>query len=143
MTTIRKFVYTAVLAVTALNIAPSSALAEQPAHGKFTLKHDVLWGTAKVPAGEYEFSYDPNALSPVLTITKVSGTRASYMVLIPASAASKVSDENQLLLETRVDGSYVSALRLPQSGVTLYFAVPSRSGKHMAKSATTVAAAGQ
>jgi len=143
MTTIRKFVYTALLAISALNIAPSLAAAEQATHGKFTLKHDVLWGTAKVPAGDYEFSYDPLAVSPVLTIIKMSGVRASYMVLIPASGASKASDANQLLLETRADGSYVSALRLPQSGVTLYFAVPSHAVKQMAKSATTGAAAGQ
>jgi len=143
MTTIRKFVYTALLAVSALNIAPTVAAAEQAAHGKFTLKHDVLWGTAKVPAGDYEFSYDPLAISPVLTITKMSGTRASYMVLIPASGVSKPSDANQLLLETSVDGSYVSAMRLPLSGVTLYFSVPSHSAKQMAKTPTTVASAGR
>jgi hypothetical protein len=143
MTTIRKFVCAALLAVTALNIAPNLAAAEQPAHGKFTLKHDVLWGSAKVPAGDYEFSYDPLALSPVLTITRVSGARASYMVLIPASGVSKASDANQLLLETSADGSYVSAMCLPQSGVTLYFTVPSRTTKQLTKSATTIAAAGQ
>jgi len=143
MTTIRKFVYTALLAVTALNIAPTRAAAEQAAHGKFTLKHDVLWGTAKVPAGDYEFSYDPVAVSPVLTITKVSGARASYMVLIPACGVSKASDANQLLLETSADGSYVRAMRLPLSGVTLYFTVPSHSAKQMAKTPTTVASAGQ
>ena len=143
MTTIRKFVYTALLAVTALNISPALAAAEQAARGKFTLKHDVIWGTAKVPAGDYEFSYDPLAISPVLTITKMSGARTSYMVLIPASGVSKSSDANQLLLETSADGSYVSALRLPLSGVTLYFSVPAHSTKQMAKAPTTVASAGQ
>ena len=59
MTTIRKFVYAAVLAATAMNFAPSLAAAQEPAHGKFTLKHNVNWSNAVVPAGDYEFSYDP------------------------------------------------------------------------------------
>ena len=43
MITIRKFVYAALLVATTLNIAPSMAAAEAPAHGKFTLAHDVRW----------------------------------------------------------------------------------------------------
>ena len=52
MNTVRKFVYAALLVAAALHFAPSSAAAEEPAHGKFTLKHDVNWGNAVVPAGE-------------------------------------------------------------------------------------------
>ena len=82
MTTIRKFVYAALLAVTAMNFAPSLAAAQEPAHGKFTLKHNVNWGNAVVPAGDYEFSYDPYQSKPVLTLSKLSGTRAGYMLLV-------------------------------------------------------------
>jgi hypothetical protein len=53
MTLIRKFAYATLLALTALNFAPSLASAQEPARGKFTLTHEVHWGDAKVPAGDY------------------------------------------------------------------------------------------
>jgi hypothetical protein len=82
MTTIRKSVYAALLAVTAMSFAPSLAAAQEPAHGKFTLKHNVSWGNAAVPAGEYEFSYDPYQSAPMLVLSKISGARAGFMLLV-------------------------------------------------------------
>jgi hypothetical protein len=143
MTTIRKFVYAALLAVTAISFAPSLAAAQEPAHGKFTLKHNVSWGNAAVPAGDYEFSYDPYQSSPVLTLSKLSGTRAGYMLLVVTAESSKPSDSNQLLLETTADGSYVSAMELAECGMTLHFSVPSHALKQMAKAVPPVAPSGQ
>jgi hypothetical protein len=142
MTTIRKFVYATLLAAAALNIAPALASAEEPARGKFTLTHDVRWGTAKVPAGEYEFSYDPDSLTPVLTLKKIDGVRTGFMLLVTTTNESKPSDLSRLMLESTPDGSYVTAMQLPDCGMTLHFTVPSHAEK-MAKAATTVAAAGQ
>jgi hypothetical protein len=142
MTTIRKFVYAALLAVTTLNITPRLA-AEAPAHGKFTLAHDVRWGNAAVPAGDYEFSYDPYVKSPILTLTRISGPRASYMLLILSAEDSRAADSNRLVLETVADGSYVSTMELAECGMKLYFSVPSRSAKQMTKAVTTVASSGQ
>ena len=59
MTSIRKFAYATLLAFTTLNFAPSLASAQE-ARGKFTLTHDVYFGSIKVSAGEYEFSFDPD-----------------------------------------------------------------------------------
>jgi hypothetical protein len=143
MTTIRKFVYAILLAATTLNFAPSMAAAEAPAHGKFTLTHDVRWGNARVPAGDYEFSYDPYVKSPILTLTKVNGARASYMLLVLSAEDSKAADSNRLVLETVADGSYVSTMELAECGMTLYFSVPSHPVKQMAKAGMTVASSGQ
>ncbi|HXJ90555.1 MAG TPA: hypothetical protein VMS18_27345 [Candidatus Binatia bacterium] len=143
MITIRKFAYAAVLAVSALTLASNAAVAEAPAHGKFTLAHDVRWGNALVPAGDYEFSYDPYVKSPILTLTKVSGTRASYMLLVLSAEDSKATNSNRLVLETVADGNYVSTMELAECGMTLYFTVPSHPAKQMAKTATTVASSGQ
>lgn len=142
MTTIRKVVYTAVLALSAATLTPSLAAAEAPAHGKFTLTHNVRWGNALVAAGDYEFSYDPYAKSPILTLTRMSGSRASYMLLVVSAEDSKATDSNRLLLETAADGSYVSTMELAECGVKLYFNMPSHPLKQMAK-ATTVASSGQ
>jgi hypothetical protein len=143
MNTIRKFVYAALLAMTAMSFMPSQAMAEEPAHGKFTLTHNVHWGNAMVPAGDYEFSYDPYQSKPVLTLTKLSGTRAGFMLLVTNLEASKSSDSNQLLLETIGDGSYVSTMQLAGCGMTLHFNVPSHPLKQMAKAAPSVATSGQ
>jgi len=143
MTTIRKLFYAALLAATALNFAPSLAAAQEPAHGKFTLKHNVNWGNAVVPAGDYEFYYDPYQSSPVLTLTKLSGSRAGFMLLVTNFEDSKGSDSNQLLLETIAEGSYVSAMQLAKCGMVLHFNVPSHPLKQMAKAIPTSAPSGQ
>jgi hypothetical protein len=143
MTTIRKFVYTALLAATAMNFAPSLAVAQEPVHGKFTLKHNVSWGNAAVPAGDYEFSYDPYQSTPVLVLSKLSGTRAGFMLLVTGSEGRKPSDSNQLLLETVADSSYVSTMQLAECGMTLHFNVPSHPLKQMAKAVPAAAPSGQ
>ena len=143
MTTIRKFVYAALLAVSAVSVTPGLAAAEASAHGKFTLTHNVRWGNALVAAGDYEFSYDPYAKSPILTLTTMNGSRASYMLLVLSAEDSKATDSNRLLLETSADGSYVSTMELAQCGIKLYFTVPSHPLKQMAKVATTVGSSGQ
>lgn len=140
MTTIRKFAYAAMLAVTALSYAPNLACAQEPAHGKFTLAHDVLWEAAKLPAGDYEFSYDPNMVAPVLRLTKLSGRRAGFMLLVTATEASEASDLSRLNIESSPEGSYVRAMRLPASGMTLLFKAPQHAVQ-MAKAATAAAAA--
>jgi hypothetical protein len=143
MTTVRKFVYAALLAASALSCTPSAMAAEEPAQGKFTLLHDVHWGNALVPAGDYEFSYDPYQPSAVLTLTKLSSARAGFMVLVTSAEPSKSSDSNQLLLETVAEGKYVSAMQLAACGVTLHFMVPSHPLKQMAKVTPTHAPSGQ
>lgn len=144
MTSIRKFAYAALLAVTSLNFAPNLASAQEPARGKFTLTHEVRWGTAKVPAGDYEFSYDPSRVVPVLSLRKTSGTRAGFIVIVPTTEDSKPSDLSRIVLESSPEGIYVSAMRLPESGMTLLFHAPQHSAERkVAKAANTAAASGQ
>ena len=144
MKTIRNYVYAALLAVSALNFAPSLASAQEPAHGKFTLTHEVHWGNAKLAAGDYAFSFDPDNGSRMLSLSKLSGARTGYMVLVPDTEDTKPSDQSRLILEATPDGSYVSAMQLPEFGMTLHFTVPSHTPeRQIAKAATTAAASGQ
>lgn len=124
MTTFRKFVYAALLAATSLTFTPSLASAQERAHGNFTLTHDVRWQSALVPAGDYRFSLDSDGASGMLTLTKLSGSRTGFMFMVHDTNESKPSGINQLILKTTTDGSYVSAMQLPEFGVTLNFAVP-------------------
>ena len=142
MTSIRKFAYAALLAFTTLNFTPCLASAQQAARGKFTLTHEVHWGNANVPAGDYEFSYDPDGNARMLSLNKRSGNRTGYLLIVASSEDTKASDLSRLILETKFGGSYVSALQLPEFGMTLHFSVPSHSAeKQIAKVATTTVVA--
>jgi len=144
MISIRKFAYAALLAAAALNLAPSLASAQEPARGKFTLTHDVRWGTARVPAGEYAFSFNTEGFSPVLMLSKINGAPAGYMVLVSMTEEIKTSSINELELETNSDGSYVSAMQLPEFGMTLHFRVPTATAeKQIARAVTTASASAQ
>ncbi len=143
MKSLRNLGYAALLAATILNYAPTLASAEEPSRGHFKLTHEVRWENAVIPAGEYAFSYDPDSLAPVLTITKVDGPRASFMLMVPAKDESSKKESNVLVLESTAAGSYVSALKLAESGVTLHFWVPRPAEKELAKAATAGPISGQ
>ena len=143
MTSIRKFAYATLLALTTLSFMPSLASAQQ-ARGKFTLTHDVHFGTTKVPAGEYAFSFDPDTPSRMLRLTKLSGGRAGYLLLVPATGDAKSTDLSRLVLAVTPDGSYVTTMQLPAVGITLEFMVPPHATeKQMAKATTSAMASGQ
>ena len=140
MTSIRKFAYATLWTVTALNFAAGLASAQEPAHGKFTLTHDVRWENAKIPVGDYEFSFDPGAASHMMYLTKLSGSRASFLLMVPNTEDAKPTDQSRLILETTPNSSYVSAMQLPEFGMTLNFAVPAHTEKQIAKAATSASA---
>lgn len=144
MSNIRKFVYAALLALTTMNLAPALASAEEVAHGRFTLTHDVHWEGAIIPAGEYHFSLDSDGAPRMLTLSSLSGRRVGFLLMVHDSDDAKPSDRNQLVLQSTPEGSYVSAMELPEFGLTLNFKVPTkapRMEKQIAKAATAGAAA--
>jgi hypothetical protein len=143
MTSIRRYICAALLVTATLCYAPSRAAAQQPARGTFTLTHEVHFGAARIPAGDYKFSYDPEGTTPVLNLSKMNGPRAAFMVLVPVVEDSRLSEESKLLLESTPAGSYVNALQLPQCGMTLRFAVPSHFSEKQVAKAVTTASAGQ
>jgi len=142
MTTIRKFIYASLLALTTLSLAPSLAAAGQPVQGKFTLAHEVRWQNAVLPAGEYRFSFDPGSTGSMLLLSKVSGDRRSFMLLVSNAEEARPASVNQLVLEATPAGSYVSEFQLPEYGMTLHFRVPSQTGEKQAAAAAATAAAG-
>jgi hypothetical protein len=144
MKNIRNYVYAAILAASALNLSPSLASAQEHARGKFTLMREVHMGNAKLPAGEYEFSFDPGSGSSMLNLSKISGNLARFIVLVPDMEEAKPSDRSRLVLESTPDGTYVSAIQLPEFGMSLYFTVPSHpTERQIARAATTAVVPGQ
>jgi hypothetical protein len=135
MKSIHRFVYAAVLTVCALNFAPSLASA-QDAGGTFTLTHEVHWQNAIVPAGKYRFTIAADGPSELLTLSKISGSGAGFMILVTDTEASHPSDQSRLVALNRPGGSFVSTMQLPEFGITLHFAVPAEA-RELAQSAAT------
>jgi hypothetical protein len=141
MKSIRNYAYASLLALTALNVVPSPASAQEAAHGKFTLTHDVRWQNAVVPAGDYQFSYNEEAAPRLLMLNKLNGSRTGFMLLVRDSEDAKPTDLSRLILQTTADGTYVSAMQLPEFGVTLHFRVPSATAeRRIAKAVPTTMA---
>lgn len=135
-----KFVYAAALTLSALNFAPSLASAQEAA-GSFTLGHEVHWQNAIVPAGKYGFNIEVSGAPTLLTLRKVDGRGAGFMMLVTDTEATQPSESGQLMLVSRPAGSFVSAMQLPEFGVTLHFAVPAATGELAKAVATTTASA--
>jgi hypothetical protein len=132
MKSIRKLTYAAVLTLSALNFVPSLASAQDEG-GSFTLAHDVHWQNVVVPAGDYRFTLQPRGPLEMLTLTKLSGKAASFMLFANVTEAAARSKAGRLVIQSEFGESYVSAMDLPQFEVTLHFAAPANSGKEVAE----------
>jgi hypothetical protein len=124
MTSIRRFVFAAALTLTAFSFAPSLASAQE-SRGRFVLAHEVHWQKTVVPAGEYEFSFRPNGPTEMLFVRKLSSSGPGFLMLVNDVTETRPSGTDHLLLVPREGKSFVSAMDLPEAGVTLHFAVPS------------------
>lgn len=138
MNKFRKFAYAALLAFTTLTFDPSPAAAQDIAYGRFTLTHEVHWQNTIVPAGEYRFSVEGEGPSSVLVLSKLDGRRAGFL-LTAQNTDDRMAGPNRLVMESTSHGSYVTAMRLPEFGLTLHFAAPS--AKLLARAGTGAEAA--
>ena len=57
--------------------------------------------------------------------------------MVRDSEEAKPTDVSRLLVQTSTEGSYVSAMQLPEFGVTLQFSTPTATERRMAKAVTT------
>jgi hypothetical protein len=142
-TNVRKLVYATLLALTSLNFAPSLASAQEMATGNFTLKHEVHWQNAIVPAGEYRFALNAEGPTEVLMLSKLDGPRAGFMLMVRDTDESKTTGPSQLLLRTTAEGSFVSQMQLPEYGMTLHFRIPEASEKQLARAVTAASTLAQ
>jgi hypothetical protein len=140
MKSLRKFVYAAVLTISALNLAPSLASAQEAA-GTFTLTHEVHWQNAIVPAGTYKFTIEASGPAEMLTLRKLGGDGAGFMLLVTEAGVAKTSGSSELVVVSRPGGNFVQSMQLPVFGMTLHFAVPSEAREVAQAVATTIPSA--
>jgi hypothetical protein len=140
MTSVRKFIYAGLLAISGLSFSPSPASAQEIARGRFTLAHNVHWQNAMVPAGEYRFSVEADGPSSVLMLSKLDGRRTGFLLVVHDTDEG-AAGPSRLVLQSTPGGSYVSAMQLPDFGVTLHFTVPE--ARQIARAGTATQAVGQ
>jgi hypothetical protein len=79
--------------------------------------------------------------SQLLVLRSTDGRGAGFMMVVNNTEEAGSSDLARLFLVSRSGKSYVSAMKVPQSGVLLHFIVPSETGEKQIAAARTVAAA--
>jgi hypothetical protein len=120
---IRKYGYSALLMLSALNLDPTVASAQDEG-GRFSLPHGVHWKDAIVPAGDYRFTVEAVGPSELLKLLKVSGAPASFMLMVNDTDVTPTSEGAKLVSKSEGDFSYVSLMSLPQFDLSLHFAAP-------------------
>jgi hypothetical protein len=129
---IRSLAYAAVLTLSALSFSPSLASAQDEG-GSFKLAHEVHWQNVVVPAGTYRFTLQPVGPSTMLRLTRLTGTPASFMIMVnDREEDSNGSNQSLLVIDSKSGISYVSSMALPEFEIKLHFAPPATTGKAVA-----------
>ena len=117
-----------------LSLLSASAVAQE-ARGQFTLATQVHWGRVVLPPGDYRYSLESRAGSPVLMVWNTAGT--SGFLVMPVSASRTTEGEmNRLDLERRGKDLFVASLVMPEVETTIHFLVPPAGGE-VARGSTT------
>jgi len=109
-------------AVTGLGLLSAPALA-QDAAGKFTLTKEVRWGSAVLPAGDYQYSLEHRA-GALLLLRNTNGQMGA-IVLVKSTTAVNDQGPARLVLERSGDGWFVSSMVITDIGEELSFGAPS------------------
>ena len=86
--------------------------------GKFTLPADVRWGLATLQAGNYTFNLDGARAGDMVRVFQNGKVVA---MLLPTSYTPAADGPAVLVIENGKSGSTVREIRLPDSGVALYY----------------------
>lgn len=121
MSTIRNVTQLAVLFILAVILSAGVAAAQLSSpstKGEFTLPHEVHWGKALLPPGDYSFTVTNSGPSSILT---VRGNKQSTFVMTAAISPCQSCTASELVILNRKGERTVQVLRLAQAGVVLYY----------------------
>jgi hypothetical protein len=123
-------VRTVVSLVAALCFATGIATAGEGAHDyEFTLPCHAYWNSIPMPAGNYSFTLDRTGLETRVFLRR----EGRYVAILLASHgfSNEGSSGSGALTLTSGDGTYyVSALNVPDRGLTLYYYAPKAGREH-------------
>jgi hypothetical protein len=118
---IRIFAAAAIAAI-AICASATPAAAQNAFQGSFTLRSDVRWQGAMLPAGNYTFTMK-SANIPAQIIVKGSNGNAAFVVT--AATSKRVTNQGScLLIERRGGSGFVRELYLADLGLHLRYGVP-------------------
>jgi hypothetical protein len=140
MKSMRKYIYAALLMLSALSFTPSTASA-QDAAGSFTLTNEVHWQSAIVPAGKYRFTIGSTGPAEMLTLRSMGENGTTFMLMVNDMVDSASTEASRIVVVSRAGQRFVSTMQLPEFGMTLRFAVPAEAREVAQAVATTSASA--
>ncbi len=123
MRSLRTFAYAAVLSLSIFAVQPTPAAAED-AHGTFKLDHEVHWQQAVLLPGEYSFSARSVGSAEFLQVRGLDRPHNNAMLLVRDVETLQPDLGSRLVLVSRDGNSYVSAMDLPELGMSFRFPVP-------------------
>ncbi len=88
--------------------------------GKFTLPHEVRWGLAVLPAGDYRFTLS-SATTWGMILVRSSDLKTAAFVSPKGISSQKAKAPSALVIETRGNESAVRSLRLDELHLVLDF----------------------
>ena len=101
----------------------------ETARGTFKLPVETHWGMMVLAPGEYDFSVSDGISGGIVTV-RSKESRSSGMVLPASWSETKSASGATLMLKKSEGSTYVQSLRLGDSGVVLYYGMPT-SGKEI------------
>jgi hypothetical protein len=107
----------------AISVFSAAANAQPTFAGKFTLLHEVHWGQAVLPAGQYFIRMD--SMSPSASISSAKGDTIALIVSV--ALADNERGGTYLIVTKQGDKRTVRSLNIPEAGKMVIFAPLSRS----------------
>jgi hypothetical protein len=102
-------------------VSAGQATAQSVAGGSFTLSHEIRWGRANLPAGDYTFSLNStSAMSPMI----VKGPKGTVFELAAAVSDRRIEGPSVLILERRDGTFFVRELDLAEASLEILYTVP-------------------
>ena len=123
-TNVTRILAIAALAFAAATVSATPASAQDVFKGSFTLRSDVRWGQASLPAGDYTFTLQSTAM-PARII--VSGANGSQFVLTSSTDVKSIDAPSNLQIVRRNGESRVNQLYLADLHMILNYQERSKS----------------
>jgi hypothetical protein len=101
------------------------AAAQSVAGGSFTLPHEIRWGRANLPAGDYTFSLNSaSAMNPMI----VKGPKGAVFEFAATVSDRHFDGPSVLILERRDGIFFVRELDLAEASLEILYTVPRNPG---------------
>jgi len=117
------------LAVVCACLWAGVANAQDVLRGKFTLPFDAQWGTATLPAGDYEFTIRSVA-SPIVVVNQ--GTRHMAFVLTQGANKDESNKASELYVTRSGGRAAIRMLHSAELGTDFFYNRPKAYGRELA-----------